>query len=264
MRQSLLALLVFPPVFVGSFASPAAAVGVTIKVFQPGSLDATLHPPISSGVYDRLALDGVGDWDSSIATPTSLPATGSVPATYGETSSITGYDLSDSSFNFSFDHVRGAASETQAASQVDIYFSVDAEVGYAFSGSYGAVDPAGRDTALFVDLWDEALGATLFSNFQSSDHTPNASFLVGLQEGDSHRELEGSITGTLLPGHLYSLTLGTSIADYFNDGPAATASGTVSLQFVPIPEPGTALLVTAGMLGLAAAHGRRASLSRSH
>jgi len=152
----------------------------------------------------------------------------------------------------------------QAASQVDIFFSVDAEVGYAFNGSYSAVDPAGRDTTLFVALSDDALGTALFHNFQSSDHTPNASFLVGLQEGDGHRELEGSITGTLLPGHLYSLSIGSSIDDYFNDGPAAAASGTVSLQFVPVPEPGTASLLTGGMLSLAAAHRRRASLSRSH
>jgi hypothetical protein len=249
MRRSLLAPVTLL-VLAGSLAASSAA-GVTIRVFQPGSLEAQLHPPIRSSTYDRLALEGVGEGESTLATPTSVPAAGSVVALQGETSSVTDYELSDSGFVFDFAHARGGVSETQAASEVDIFFSVDVETSYGFSGSYSALDPAGNDVSFAVEFLDDSTLEVLFLNSQVNSGMPDPSFLLGSLEPDGGGQLEGSLTGSLLPGRWYQLRIGASIADYFNDGPAATASGTVTLQLAPIPEPASAVLLAAGVLALA-------------
>lgn len=260
MRRPLLDRLLCSAV-AGALLAPASAASVTIRVFTPGSLEAQQHPPVYSTTFDRLANDG----EITIGTPTALPAAGSLVTTQGESLAITDYDLSDSGFVFGFAHTRGAAGETQAASGVDLFFSVDVETGYAFSGSYAAADPAGRFANLYVHLLDDSTLDVLFLNSQdnsNTSNTPDPSFVLGSLEPDGGGQLEGSLTGTLLPGRWYQLLIGASIDDYFDEGPAATGSGTVSLQFAPVPEPATAALVTGGVLVLAVSHRRQQKRSR--
>jgi hypothetical protein len=236
MRRRALSLL-----FAGALASltvsPGCAVGVT---FSPD--------PVSYA--DAFTRDGSAT-DYEFRPLASLPGSGAVQLASGASSAVTGYDLSASGFTLTFTHARGGALASNASGTVGVYFSVDAPVDYAVSGSYTAVDPSGGHVSLGVSFTDVTENAQLFHNAQESFHTPNEHFTVGEQGSDSPEfgDLIGSPTGTLLPGHQYSFIVGSVLqAPGAADG-GATGSGTVRL--VLVPEPSAHWLLLTGLLGVA-------------
>lgn len=87
--------------------------------------------------------------------------------------------------------------------------------------------------------------------------------MLGLTEGDYLNLLSGSATGTLLPGHEYSVSFGAWIntLELVTD-PGATAAGSLSLIFVP--EPASLLLLASGVAALAWREGRSARRGPKH
>ena len=147
-----------------------------------------------------------------------------------------------------------------ARSTFKVSFSVDAPVEWVISGNYSVIDP---DEALQADLvgWSILLARddnpggsplTLFRQAESSSNTLNQTFVVGQLGVGSDRpsSLDGSTTGTFDPGFVYVLGISQSLMALGSDTVTpATASGTITLAF--IPEPSTALLLASGLVGLA-------------
>lgn len=102
---------------------------------------------------------------------------------------------------------------------------------------------------LRVALLDLSTGQVLLLSNQASHQTADEAFFVGQQGGDHLNELEGSLVGTLFPGHEYHLVYAAEIfASNSVTSPDTTATGFVSLTFVP--EPTAAVLVGAGLAAL--------------
>jgi hypothetical protein len=118
-------------------------------------------------------------------------------------------------------------------SRGSIYFRVGAEAHYVLAGAYTATDYDGRTITLDVSLKDLTADTVLFENQQISRVTPHESFTLGMEGGDSGDSLEGSLTGTLLPGEDYILTYEYRIDTRIDPTAlAATASGFLSLTFI--------------------------------
>jgi hypothetical protein len=223
-------------------ASPVLALTITLNVDGTSRVSA-------------LATNG-GAGNLQTVNPVSLPTSGAPTATQGPNQSTTPYSLSNASFQFSFDNLRGTALDAAASSLSAMDFSPDSNIDYVLSGVYTSDAPEGSDTFLRVDFYDFTASQLLFFNIQRSLATPAESFVLGQQGGDAENTLQGSLTGTLIAGHHYLLTTTAYVAAY----PSPTASpargtGYVTLAFVP--EPGTGLLVIAGLLGVAGARRAR-------
>lgn len=81
-------------------------------------------------------------------------------------------------------------------------------------------------------------------------------FILGGADGDTNNVSIGSLVGTLTAGHEYRFWYDADIQAWPSSSwTDATSSGYVSLSFTPvlIPEPGTATLVSLGLVGLALA-----------
>jgi hypothetical protein len=181
-----------------------------------------------------------------------IPDTGSATSSSGGSTSITGYAVSNSVFEFTFDHSRAGASGSLAQSTANIYFSVDETVDYELEGLYTTSDVGEAGTVLlFTWLLDDTAGTFAFANTQQSGSVPDESFTLGLEEGNVDNALEGSLTGTLIAGHEYELSVWSYIESSSGDS-GATATGSVRLHFVPEPSAVSQLAAgLAGLLGLA-------------
>ena len=182
--------------------------------------------------------------------PTSLPDSGTVVASIGQSSTTTGFDLSNAAFQITFEHAYPAGDPDDfnlAQSFIQLGFIPDADVNYVLEGAYATVQQT-DSVFLFTTLQTDSI--TLFDNSQGSNHTPNESFTLGQTGGDVVNNLSGSLTGTLLAGHEYFLSVTAEIIQAnVSTTPGATASGFVTLTFVPVPEPATALLLALGFAG---------------
>ena len=206
---------------VALIATPAFAVNITLNDGGTSFIRST--------AYGGGTTDG-----SETYYPTSLPSSGSVNAGAGESRTTTDYTLSNADFEFTFDHARTGAPYAYSESYGSLKFSVDANSGYVLEGVYTATDETGWRTAMEIHLYDWTAGDYLFQNFQGSTFTPNESFTLGLEDGDLSPELLGSLTGNLIAGHQYQLYFLIDISNYTNQlTTPATASGTLSLSFVP-------------------------------
>lgn len=230
----------------GLAAEPAVAVGVAFSA-----------KPVSYA--DAFTRDG-SDTDYEYRPLAPLPGAGSLQRSSGDSRVAIGYDLGAAGLTVRFTHARAATPASNASGTVGAYFSVDAPVAYAISGSYTAADPGGGHVSLGVSFTDVTSNALLFHNAQESFHTPNEAFTVGEQGSDSPEfgDLIGSPSGTLLPGRQYAFIVGSVLGGVDAADGAATGSGTVRLSFVP--EPGGHWLVLAGLLvvGLEAKRSARA------
>lgn len=236
MRRRPLSLL-FAGALASLIASPGFAVGVA---FSPDPLSYA----------DAFTRDG-SDTRYEYRPLAALPGSGAVPIASGGSSAVTGYDVSASGFTITFTHARAGTPASNASGTVGVYFSVDAPVDYVVSGAYTAVDPSGGHVSLGVSFTDVTENALVFHNAQESFHTPNERFTVGEQGSDSPEfgDLIGSPTGKLLPGHRYSLIVGSVLQVSGDADGGATGSGTVRLVFMP--EPDMHWLLLAGLLGVA-------------
>lgn len=213
------------------------------------ALTVTLNGAGTSYMYTAADDRSGGDAYETLY-PTALPYSDTSTSVDGGASSESEYDLSDAGFDITFDHSRVSTLDSYGYSAGLIYFSVDQDVDYVASGSYSVVDPDGRSVLLNTLLWDLTAASSLFVSQQESNATPNESFTLGGTGGDYYNNNTGSLTGTLIAGNdyrlYYAIDLYTSPSASTS---GATATGSVSLSFVP--EPGTGLLVMTGVLGLA-------------
>lgn len=167
--------------------------------------------------------------------------------------------FSNSGFEITADHLRSGccqSSQDVASTDGDIYFSVDADVNYTAIGSYSAVDVGSAAGTVHLDsfLFDYTDSVYVFQSRQSSDSTLHESFSLGGVAGDLENIKEGSLIGTLMSGHSYRFHYLMFVRGINSGGVASpvTATGAISLAFSPIPELGTALLVSLGLIGMAA------------
>ena len=131
-----------------------------------------------------------------------------------------------------------------------IYFTPTANVDYLISGAYAAQDDDGRQFGLYAQIYDTTTSTQIYRSDQESFSTSNESFVLGGSGGDTNNFSFGSPAGTLIGGHTYFVYFDAGIVAYPTESSVqADASGYVTLAFVP--EPNTAALVIAGLLGLA-------------
>jgi len=225
-----------------------AALAIAAIGFLPalaGAVTVTLNP---ASFVDTEAADlGL---DSVSTVPSSIPYLASDLATDGGSTSLTNVALSDTGFEITFDHTRATPLDALASSSGEIFFTVDASVDYAITGTYSANDSDGRQTIQYVALQRVGGGGANYFSYQESRATPNQSFTVGNEDGDFFNYVTGSASGTLVAGDLYRLIFFNGIqASPTAASVAATASG--SLRFTFVPEPSTALLLVLGFSALA-------------
>ena len=171
-------------------ASPAAALTVTLNLGG------------TSNIYSRVS-DGSTTVDD-LANPASLPFVDSTSASIGGNSSDTGYVLTDSGFDITFDHTRASTAGSLGESFGTVHFQVDQDVTYEALGTYTAIDPDGRQVFMHNYLYDETLGQAVYQSYQLSLATPNEAFILGGAGGDNANIQFGSLTGALIAGHDYT------------------------------------------------------------
>ena len=232
-------------------SGPAGAFSTTLN---PGSSDST-----------TLALADDGNQDISISQPDSLPFEGRDTASDPPLSARPGaladgvYKFSNNRFDIFFnDMLQSGDDESTSLLQGEILFSVDEEVAYDLSGFLQVFDDRDPgDVVLFVSLTDTTDDDVLFSQVLFSRDTSDQNFQLGVANGDTRNELLGSLTGSIAAGNVYELEYAAQIANGGDfAGGSSSGFGTVELRL--IPEPTTALLLVAGLAGLAAQR-RRAS-----
>lgn len=225
---------------------------MALALWAPTPAAMALTVTLSGSDISELTTESLESVDlvQEVIQPASIPYVGSSTATQGLSSTTSDYHLSPSGFGITFDLAVGAISESAATTSGSIFFSVDQDVGYAASGWFAAVDPDARFTRLDAILFDMDTGDLLFSSEHASDATPNESFTLGVSGGDYNNVDFGSLTGRLFAGHRYHFFFNTDLESFSRQITAsASASGGFSLGFVP--EPTSALLLMAGMLGVA-------------
>jgi hypothetical protein len=218
-------------------------------VLNPGSGNTSLSVRADDGIFPFSSFT----LDQFESIPFPFPFSDSHTAFDGAASASSTYQLSEAGFEITFEHTRAGnnSASGEAQSYGQIFFSVDADAFYDFSGAYTAIDPEGRHVILGASLYDMTLGGVqIFESWQDTyGTTPNENFILGETGGDSN-DLSGSPSGPLIAGHEYRVYYGALIAD--RPLPAvqtATASGFV--RFAIVPEPGTAGLLLAGLIALA-------------
>lgn len=195
---------------------------------------------------------------------TALPFSHSTAIADGNLATLSAEHLfSNDGFAITVEHMRSGCCLTNrefARSNGNLRFSVDEQINYMATGSYSAVDvgSVGGYVGLAGSLFDETTSVYAFQSEQSSDLTANESFELGGTEGDLINRYQGSLTGILLPGHIYRFDYDMRISGKNIDGVMSpvTALGDIALEFSPIPEPNTALLVSLGLVAIAANRNR--------
>ena len=236
-------------------ATFASALTVTLNGYSASNLTTYARDAAGSDVWETL-------------NPASTPYLNSSSVVDGASSASSRYLLSDSGFSITFDHARTATNDTRGQSYGYVYFQVGEDVDYNAAGTYTAVDSStafshGRTVILESQLYDLTTSSYVYLSHQDSRQTANESFTLGGAGGDFDNVLSGSLTGTLVAGHDYRFFYQAMIDAYpLSLTYSATATGFVSLSFVPVPEPSTGALVGIGVVALASRRKGAASLRR--
>lgn len=214
----------------------------------------TLNNSAGNTFLRTYATDQVRVGVSKTLRPTSLTFLGDGNSVDGAAAANSGYTLSKFGFEITLDHTRLKAFGSSAQSNGTIYFSADQNIEFAASGSYSAVDSVGRRTWFEAELFDFTDSVSVFRSKQRSDQTVNESFALGGAGGDLLNEVSGVLSGTIIAGHEYGFSYFAQIMAFPGSTSGSTASGDFTINFVP--EPGTAVLLSMGLVGLAASKRR--------
>lgn len=226
--------------------SAASAYSITMSEFATSSLDS--YVTVGSGPIDSETV--------YLEFPTPLPYSYSSSVGIGGSSINTEYDFTNDSFDITLDHYRISTDGNFVQSRGTMWFSVDQNVNYLASGSYTVLDAAGRRVLVEARLFDFTAGEYLFRTVQESRATPNESFTLGENGGDFANTDTGSLSGTLIADHDYQFFFYAILQADPVTVLDASASGNFQLSFTAVPEPSTALLLTIGLVGIAAKRGR--------
>ena len=188
--------------------------------------------------------------------PGTLPFVDTSTSVNGGATSESSYGLHNSVFNISFDHTRSDIVGSRASSTGNIYFKSDTDITFSASGAYSVLDSVGRKVSLNVYLYDFTAGSYLFRSNQVSQSTANESFVLGGIGGDSINTSFGSLVGQILAGNVYAFHY-EALIENVPAGSVAGATALGSIQLLLIPEPGTAVLMSFGLVGLGVSGSRR-------
>ena len=156
--------------------------------------------------------------------------------------------------SFVMDHQLGGSASVAGGAE----FIANTNEPYALSGYYNATDVVGSGlVSQYARLSDETDGTILFDNTQKSLSTTNEQFVLGGLAGDSNNNLVGSLTGNLIAGHSYILSLEYQVMS--DENSHASALGNLTLGIGTVPEPSTLMMCSAAIF---AAQLRRRKLVR--
>jgi hypothetical protein len=237
-------------------ATSASALAITLNGYSASNLTTYARDAVGADAWETLYPASTGYLDSSSVVD-------------GAASATSRYLLSDSGFGITFEHARTPTIDTRGQSYGYVYFRVDEDVVYTALGTYTVVDSTtafshGRTVILESQIYDLTTSSFVYLDHQDSRRTANESFTLGDGGGDFDNVLSGSLTGTLVAGHDYRFFYQAMIDAYpVGLNYSATATGFVSLSFVPVPESSTGTLVGIGMVALASRRARRARTRRA-
>jgi hypothetical protein len=156
---------------------------------------------------------------------------------------------------YDLDHQRGGELFSTAMTEHTLRFTASATAPFELSGGYNVSDVSAVQSGfihLFANLLDITGGAYLFENSQTSINTHDEHFTLGETGGDNFNFLFGSLTGTLIAGHMYEFSFnGRTVASPDQDtGAAATGNITFTIGVRAsgaAPEP-LSMLVWGGLI----------------
>jgi hypothetical protein len=199
---------------------------------------------------------------TSIPAPGDYPYNGSVTvtATVGSYQSMTQFTATSDSLSISASNARDGGNATSAdysSSDCDIFFTPTENVSYTVAAQYSASNPSAALGVVLDDITQS--NSSLLAAFANPGFSLSGPQSFDLSTG-GNVSYAGSLTGALTAGDEYEfvgveeITASTSFVDS-----GATGSGTISIDFAPIPTgpasvPLPATFATSvAMLGLVAA-----------
>lgn len=231
----ILVLLVALSVLVAARESLAS---ISINTSQPGPISL-----FAARIFESSSSSGQSEL-GFIATQGSE----TFPLVDGASTNTTRFSISDSKIEIEFDHVITGQAGSEASSELNISFRSTIDVQYVISGNYTAIDPDGREMTLVAQLG--LTGGSGIGEWSSvSLATPNEDLVLGQSGGDSSNVAAGNLVGILRADFPYTIDFYAILRSASATPSGARATGHITLAFVP--EPGTAILVGLGLLGLA-------------
>lgn len=211
------------------------------------------------GVYDPSA-GYAGDSFSGTGIPSSQLLSASAGSYYSKNQIDYSVSGGQTTLSNVLDQMRGGAIGGYAQGyEAFMWFTVDADTTYTLSGAYNVRDSSTAGVVfLYSYLYDYTTNVYLAESYQHSDSTVNESFTLGGLGGDYYNYSSGSLSGSLLAGHLYSWHWNAAMQAYPDSDGGASATGSVVLKIGDLPEPGSlALVLLAGGIGAVASSRRR-------
>jgi len=174
-----------------------------------------------------------------------LPVSTTTEASKDGDTATANWSMSHDRLDAAFLHVVSGLNNSAAIARALLFFRVDQDVTYSFSGNYDMTGAA-RQTTLRVDLTDMGSNTPVYSEFHYSTSTNGKSFELGTPGGDVLAALTGSRQGPRVAARRYRLLLSASLS-----GESTGQAFATGVMHMVLPEPGTGLLVMAGLLVLA-------------